>query len=43
MRCWKVAQEYLDAFSNLGPSYEVSLELFKKFEKFSLQYKRGRY
>ena len=32
MRCWKMAQDYLSTFSNLGNKFEMTEDLIKELE-----------
>ena len=34
MRCWKIAQDYLSTFSNLGKEFEMTDDLIKKLEEY---------
>ena len=33
MRCWKIAQDYLSTFSNLGKEFEMTDDLIKELEE----------
>ena len=33
MRCWKIAQDYLSTFSNLGKEFEVTDGFIKELEE----------
>ena len=34
MRCWKIAQDYLSTFSNLGKEFEMTDDLIKELEEY---------
>ena len=34
MRCWKIAQDYLSTFSNLGKEFEMTGNLMKELEEY---------
>ena len=34
MRCWKIAQDYLSTFSNLGKEFEMTDDLIKELEQY---------